>query len=89
MPPKSEVHTAQWLRLFIYKFRHSGEKFIWIQARILYETDNAILIESNIKIVLPKSQIYGIRLKNNAFAICVKKSVIQSLTKLVFCKTTI
>ena len=51
------------------------ERYIWLQVRILHETDKAILIYNGIKTWVPKSQICGIRLRNNVFEIYVKESV--------------
>ncbi len=60
----------------IYRILQSKERYIWIQARILYETDKAILVESGIKIWIPKSQICGIKLRKSVFEIYVKKNMI-------------
>jgi hypothetical protein len=58
------------------KFIYPKEKYIWAQVRILRETDKAILIDNGMKIWIPKSRIYGIRLRNNIFEIYVKESTI-------------
>ena len=64
---------------WIYKFIFPDERYTWAQVRILKETDKAILITApfviaseakqsqngNIKIWIPKSRIYAIRLRNN------------------------
>ena len=60
----------------IYKLLHPEEKYIWAPVRILHETDKAILIDNDMKIWIPKSHIYGIRLKNNIFEIYVKESTV-------------
>jgi hypothetical protein len=60
----------------IYKLLCPDEKYIWAQVRILRETNKAILVDNNMKIWIPKSQIYGIRLKNNVFEIYVKKTIV-------------
>jgi len=52
------------------------EHYIWAQVRILYETDKAILVYNSMKIWIPKSRIHKIRLRNNAFEIYVKESVV-------------
>ncbi|GAH85883.1 unnamed protein product [marine sediment metagenome] len=52
------------------------EKYIWSRVRILHETDKAILVDNGTKIWIPKSQIYGIRLRNNIFEIYVKESTV-------------
>jgi len=59
-----------------YRLPRSGEKYVWAQARILHETEKAILIDNGMKIWIPKSQIYGIRLRNNIFEIYVKESTL-------------
>ena len=53
------------------------EKYIWAQIKILHETDKAILVNNGRKFWIPKSQIYGIRLTNNAFEIYAKGSAME------------
>ena len=67
------------------------EHYIWMQVRILHETKKAILVTApfviaseakqsqndDIKVWIPKSQIYGIRLKKNVFEIYVKESIVE------------
>jgi hypothetical protein len=79
-----------WPYSTIYRFLYSNERYIWAQVRILHETDKAILItalfchsresgnpkNNNIKIWIPKSQIYRIRLRKNVFEVYVKESVV-------------
>jgi len=52
------------------------EHYIWAQVRILHETDKAILIYNGMKTWIAKSQVLGIRLRDNVFEIYVKESVI-------------
>jgi len=52
------------------------ERFIWVQVRIIYETDKAIQVGNGRKFWIPKSRIGGIRLKGNTFEIYVKESVV-------------
>ena len=52
------------------------EHYVWAQVQILYETDKAVLVYNGMKIWIPKSQIYGVRLKNNIFELYVKESVV-------------
>ncbi len=52
------------------------EKYVWARVRILHETERAILIDNGMKIWIPKSRIYGIRLRNNIFEIYVKESTV-------------
>ncbi len=52
------------------------EKYIWVQVRILHETEKAILVDNGMKIWIPKSRIYRIRLRNNTFEIYVKESTV-------------
>lgn len=51
------------------------ERFIWAAVRIIHETDKAILVDNGRKTWIPKSRIYGIRLKNNIFEIYVKEGL--------------
>jgi len=55
---------------------HPRERYIWVQVRILYETDTAILIDNGMKTWIPKTHIKGIRLRNNFFQIYVKESTL-------------
>lgn len=52
------------------------ERYIWAQVRILHETEKAILIDNGMRIWVPKSRIYRIRLRNNIFEIYVKESTV-------------
>jgi len=52
------------------------DRYIWAQVRILHETDKAILVYNGMKIWIPKSQIYGIKLRKNVFEIYIKETVI-------------
>ena len=52
------------------------ERYIWSQVRILHETDKAILIYNGMKIWIPKSRIYGIRLRKNIFEVYIKENTI-------------
>jgi len=60
----------------IYNLLYPTEKYVWSRVRILHETEKAILIDNGMKIWIPKSQIYGIRLRNSTFEIYVKESTI-------------
>jgi len=51
------------------------ERLIWAQVRIIHEMNKAILADNGSKTWIPKSRIYEIRLRNNAFGIYVKESV--------------
>jgi hypothetical protein len=51
------------------------ERYIWSQIRILHETDKAILTYNGMKTWIPKSRIYGIRLRKNVFEIYIKESI--------------
>ena len=62
--------------LSIYKLVYPKERYIWVQVRILHETDKAILIDNGMKIWIPKSRIHRIRLKNNIFEIYIKESTV-------------
>jgi len=50
-------------------FYQQEERLIWVKVRILHETDKAILVQHCRKLWIPKSRIYGVRLKNNTFEI--------------------
>jgi len=52
------------------------EKYIWAPVKIIHETDKAILVDNGRKIWIPKSRIYGIRLRNNIFEIFTKESTV-------------
>jgi len=54
-----------------------GEHYIWAQIRILHETNKAILVYNGMKTWIPKSQIFGIRLRDNVLEIYVKESIID------------
>ncbi len=60
----------------IYRLVYPKEKYIWARVRILHETDKAILVDSGMKIWIPKSCIYRIRLRKNTFEIYVKESTV-------------
>ncbi len=60
----------------IYNLLYPKEKYVWARVRILHETGKAILIDNGVKIWIPKSQIYGIRLRNNFFEIYVRESTV-------------
>jgi len=62
--------------LSIYNLLYPKEKYIWARVRILHETEKAVLVDNGMKIWIPKSQIYGIRLRNNFFQIYVKESTV-------------
>ena len=51
-------------------------RYIWAQVRILHETEKAILIYNGQKIWIPKSQIYGVRLRKGAFEVYVREGVV-------------
>jgi len=50
------------------------EKYLWVQVRILHETDKAILVDNGTRTWIPKSWIRRIRLRKNTFEIYVKES---------------
>jgi len=60
----------------IYRLLRPEEGYIWVQVRILHETDKAVLVDIGMKAWIPKSQIHRIRLRNNAFEIYVKESTL-------------
>jgi len=63
---------------------------MWVQVRILHETDKTALVDNGMKIWVPRSRIDTIRLKNNTFEIYVKESTIgQCLGLYSGCSTPI
>ncbi|MCK5491913.1 MAG: hypothetical protein KAJ14_02245 [Candidatus Omnitrophica bacterium] len=48
-------------------------RYVWVQVRIIHETDRAILVDNGRKVWIPKSQIYRIRLRKNTFEIYVRE----------------
>ncbi len=62
----------------IYNLLYPKEKYVWARVRILHETDKAILVDNGMKIWISKSQIYGIKLRNNFFEIYVRESGVDS-----------
>ena len=62
--------------LSIDRLMHPRERCIWVQVRILYETDKAVLVDNGMKIWIPKSRICRVKLKNNTFGIYVKESTV-------------
>ncbi len=63
-------------RFSIYGLMHPKERYIWVQIRIIHETDKAILVDNGTKIWILKSRIRRIRLQNNIFEIYVKESTV-------------
>ena len=62
--------------LWLYDLIYPKEKYIWAKIRILHETDKAILVDNGMKLWIPKSQIYKIRLRGDTFEIYVKENVV-------------
>ena len=60
----------------VYGLMHSKERYVWTRIRILHETVKAILIHNGMKIWIPESWIYGIRLRSNTLEIYVKESAV-------------
>lgn len=54
------------------------EKCVWAKVRILHETDKAILVDNGSKFWLPKSRIFGVRLRNNHFEVCAAEQSLGS-----------
>lgn len=52
------------------------EKYVWVQVRILHETDKAILVDNGTRTWISKSRIRRIRLRDNTFEIYVKESIV-------------
>ena len=68
-----EIKLMSWL-FGIRKALYPEERYIWAPVRIIRETDKAILVDNGRKFWIPKSWVYGVRLKNNTFEIYVKES---------------
>ncbi len=62
--------------LSIYTLVHPKERYVWVQVRIVRETDKAVLVDNGTKIWIPKWRINRIRLRNNIFEIYVKESTV-------------
>jgi len=52
------------------------EKYVWVQVRILHETDKAILVDNGTRTWISKSRIRRIRLRDNTFEIYVKENIV-------------
>ncbi len=62
--------------LWLYNLIYPKEKYVWVQIRILRETDKAILVDDGIKTWIPKSRIHGMRLRKNTFEVYVKEGTV-------------
>ncbi len=60
----------------IYRALYPRERRVWVQVRILGETDRAVLVYYCRKVWIPKSRIYGIRLRKNVFEVYVGEGVV-------------
>ncbi|MBL7130601.1 MAG: hypothetical protein ISS45_04255 [Candidatus Omnitrophica bacterium] len=60
----------------IRKSLYLEERYIWAPVRIIHETDKAILVDNGRKTWIPKSRIYGVKLRNNTFEIYTQESTI-------------
>ena len=60
----------------IRPFIRPKPSYIWAQVRILHETDKAVLVYIATKIWIPKSQIHGIRLRNNVFEVRIEENLV-------------
>ncbi len=60
----------------IYNITRPKERLVWAQVRILHETDKAVLVYNGAKNWIPKSRIYGVRLRNNVFEVYVEESTV-------------
>ena len=63
--------------LSIYRLMHPRKRYIWVQVRILHETDKAVLVDIGMETWMPKAHINGIRLRNNIFEIYAKESTVR------------
>jgi len=62
----------------IYRLIYPKVRHIWTPVRILHKTEKAILIDKGTKVWIPKSQIYGIGLRNNILRFTLKKVLSDS-----------
>ena len=56
---------------------YPGNSYIWVQVRIIHETDKAILVDHGRKIWIAKSQIAKIILRKGIFEIYVQEQCIR------------
>ncbi|MCK4947818.1 MAG: hypothetical protein KAQ99_01155 [Candidatus Aureabacteria bacterium] len=59
----------------IYRPLYPKSRYVWVQVRILHETEKAVLVENVEKIWIPKSQIRKIRLKDRVFEVYVREGM--------------
>ena len=55
---------------------YPGPRDIWARVRILHETSKAVLVDTGVRIWVPKSAIRGIRLRGDTFEIRVSEKLI-------------
>ena len=51
----------------LYRMLCPKPRYVWCPVQILRETEKAILVDNGGKSWVPKSQIWGIRLRDNTF----------------------
>lgn len=51
--------------------------FIWVQIRIIHETDKAILVDHGRRLWIAKSQIAKIRLRKVIFEIYIREKLVS------------
>ena len=73
---KEDLSMAALLPCSILQLLNPREKYIWAPVRILRETDKAILIYNGMKVWIPKSKIWGIRLRKNVFEIYINEGAV-------------
>jgi hypothetical protein len=59
-----------------YRVIFPTRRYAWHRVKILRETDKAILIYNGGKTWVPKSWIYGIRLRNNTLEIYIREGTL-------------
>lgn len=52
-------------------------RYIWVQVKIIHETNKAILVDQGRKVWIAKSQIAKIRLRKRRFEIYVRKNMLE------------
>ena len=52
-------------------------RYIWVQVRIIHETDKAILVDHGRRVWIAKSQISKIRLRKGIFEVYIRKKLVR------------
>ncbi|MBU1044509.1 MAG: hypothetical protein KJ915_08975 [Candidatus Omnitrophica bacterium] len=63
--------------LWIIKLLFGKSEYIWVQVRIIHETDKAILVDHRRKVWIAKSQIAKIRLRKGVFEVYIREDILR------------